>query len=55
MKNLGAIFVCGMRKILAGMSNVDSYIDDLIMHTNGWQAHLQVLEELILYFINWYM
>ena len=55
MKNSGAIFVCGMRKILAGMSNVDSYIDDLIMHTNGWQAHLQVLEELILYFINWYM
>ena len=26
------------------MSNVDSYIDDLIIHTNDWQAHLQVLE-----------
>ena len=36
-----------MRKILAGMNNVDSYIDDLIIHTNDWQAHLQVLEELL--------
>ena len=40
MKNLGATLVDGMRKILAGMSNVDSYIDDLIIHTNDWQAHL---------------
>ena len=37
----------GMRKIFAGMSNLDSYIDDLIIHTNDWQAHLQVLEELL--------
>ena len=34
-------------KILAGMSNVDSYIDDLLIHTNDWQAHIQVLEELL--------
>ena len=47
IKNLGATLVRGMRKILAGMSNVDSYIDDLIIHTNDWQAHLQVLEELL--------
>ena len=47
MKNSGATLVRGMRKILAGMSNVDSYIDDLIIHTNDWQAHLQVLEELL--------
>ena len=47
MKDSGATLVRGMRKILAGMSNVDSYIDDLIIHTNGWQAHLQVLEELL--------
>ena len=25
---------------------MDSYIDDLIIHTNDWQAHLPVLEEL---------
>ena len=36
-----------MRKILAGMNNVDSYIDDLIIHTNDWQVHLQVLGELL--------
>ena len=47
MKDSGATLVRGMRKILAGMSNVDSYIDDLIIHTNGWQAYLQVLEELL--------
>ena len=47
MKNSGATLVRGMRKILAGMNNVDSYIDDLIIHINDWQAHLQVLEELL--------
>ena len=36
-----------MGKILAGMNNVDSYIDDLIIHTNDWHAHLQVLEKLL--------
>ena len=30
MKNSGATLVRGMKKILAGMNNVDSYIDDLI-------------------------
>ena len=47
MKNSRATLVRGMRKILAEMSNVDSYNDDLIIHTNDWQAHLQVLEELL--------
>ena len=46
-ENLGATLVRGMRKILAGINNVDSYIDDLIIHTNVWQAHLQVLGELL--------
>ena len=47
MKNSGATLVRGMRKILSGVINVDSYIDDLIIHTNDWQAHLQVLGELL--------
>ena len=47
MKNSGATLVREMRKILGGMSNVDSYIDNLILHTNDWQAHFQVLEELL--------
>ena len=29
------------------MNNVDRYIDDLTIHTNAWQAHLQVLGELL--------
>ena len=47
MKNSGAKLVGGMRNILGGMNNVDSYIDDLIIHTNDWQVHLQMLEELL--------
>ena len=47
MKNSGATLVPGIRKILAGMNHVDSYIGDLVLHTNDWQAHLQVLEELL--------
>ena len=31
MKNLGTTLVRGIRKILAGMNNVDCYIDDLII------------------------
>ena len=34
MNNSGATLIRGMRKILAGMNIVDSYIDDLIIHTN---------------------
>ena len=47
MKNSGATLVREMRKIFAEMNNIDSYIDDLIIHTNDWQAHLQVLGELL--------
>ena len=47
MKNSGATLVRGIRKILAEINNIDSYIDDLIIHTIDWQAHLQVLEELL--------
>ena len=47
MKNSGATLVRGMRKILAGMSNEDGCIGDLMIHTNYWQAHLQVIEELL--------
>ena len=49
MKNLGATLVRGMKKILAKMNSVDNYmyIDNLIIHTNEWQTHLQVLEGLL--------
>ena len=47
MKNLGATLVRGKRIILAEINNFDTYINDFIMHTNDWQAHLQVLGELL--------
>ena len=47
IKNSGATLVREMRKILAGMNNADSYIDNLIIPTNDWQAHLRVLGELL--------
>ena len=47
MRDSGATLVRGMRKILAGINNVDSYIKDFMLHSNDWQAHLQVLEELL--------
>ena len=45
MKNSGATLVCGMRKFLHGLDHVESYIDDLIVYTEGWdlqQARLAV-------------
>ena len=47
MKNSGATLVRGMRQLLSGMEHVDSYIDDLIIYTEDWDSHLQVLEELL--------
>ena len=35
-KNFGATLVRGMRKILSGLKNVASNIDDLIVYTDDW-------------------
>ena len=35
-----------MRKLLAGLDNVDSYIDDILLHTRTWEEHIQALREL---------
>lgn len=45
MKNSGATLVRGMRKIFSGMTNVESYIDDLIIYNNDWDSHLATLNE----------
>ena len=37
---------CGIRKILTAMNDVESYIDDLIVHTKDRKTHLEVLDEL---------
>jgi hypothetical protein len=35
-----------MRKLLDGMSDLDNYIDDCLVHTTTWGRHLEVLREL---------
>ena len=47
MKNSGATLVRGMRKLLLDIDNIECYIDDLIVYTKDWAAHLQVLDKLL--------
>ena len=47
MKNSGATLVRGMRKLLQDMDNVECYVDNLIIYTKDWAAHLQVLDKLL--------
>ena len=46
MKNAGTTSVGIVRQTLADLDDVDSYIDDLIVHEDAWKTHLLVLEEL---------
>ena len=45
MKNSGATLVQGLRMLISGLENVDSYIDDLIVYTKDWDTHIRVLDE----------
>ena len=36
-----------MRKLLKGMSNIDNFVDDIIIFTSTWGHHMQVFEELL--------
>ena len=36
-----------MRKLLKGMSNVDNFVDDIIIFTSTWEHHMQEFEELL--------
>ena len=45
MVNAGATLVRGVRQLLHGLSQVDSYIDDIIIHTKTWSEHVEVLRE----------
>ncbi|XP_072179722.1 LOW QUALITY PROTEIN: uncharacterized protein [Diadema setosum] len=42
-----AQFTRMMRKVLDGMSNVVNYIDDILIHTDTWQEHVEVLDEVL--------
>ena len=46
MKNSRAALAPGMRKILAGLDNVNCFVDVLILFKDDWKMHLQALEKL---------
>lgn len=45
-KSAGATLMRCMRKLLKGMEHVHNYIDDILVHTNTWEEHLQALGNL---------
>lgn len=44
--NAPATFSRLMRKLLAGMDCLDNFIDDILIFTDTWEQHLEVLREL---------
>ncbi|GFR70659.1 zinc finger protein [Elysia marginata] len=46
MMNSGATLTRVVKKLLCGMNNVVDYIDDLLVHTETWEAHVETLAEL---------
>ncbi|GFO27599.1 Zinc finger protein [Plakobranchus ocellatus] len=42
----GATLTHAVKKLLCGMDNVVDYIDDLLIHTETWEAHVKTLSEL---------
>jgi len=46
MVNAGAICIQSTRNLLKSMTNVESYIDDMLVHTTTWEEHLESLREL---------
>ena len=45
--NSGATFSRMMRKLLKGLDNVDNYLDDVTVHTQTWEQHLEALRGLL--------
>ncbi|XP_033730000.1 uncharacterized protein LOC117319277 [Pecten maximus] len=44
--NAPATFSRLMRKLLRGMDHLDNFIDDIIIYTDTWEKHMDVLSEL---------
>src|SRR5678815_3880373 len=45
--NAGATLVSAVRKILRGMKSTNSYLDDIIVHTETWEDHVIEIRELL--------
>ena len=48
MKNILASFQCMINKIISGLQGCESYIDDVVVHANTWEEHLDRLKGLFL-------
>ena len=46
MFNSAATLVRAIRKLLAGLYNVDSHIDYILIHTKTWEEHILALREM---------
>ena len=44
-----------MRKLLKGMSNIDIFVDYVIIFTSTWEQHLQVLDQLLMHLRDVYL
>ena len=43
--NAGSTYTRKMRLLLGDLLNVDNYIDDVLMHSDSWEIHLQTLRK----------
>ena len=46
LKNAPARFQRLINQIINGLDGVEAYLDDLIVHSNSWEEHLRILQEL---------
>ena len=46
--NSGATYTRMMRILLAGLADVDNYIDDILVHSETWESHLSTLEQVFI-------
>ena len=47
LMNSGATYTRMMRKLTAGLQNIDHYIDDCLIHTSSWEEHLTSLRSFL--------
>ena len=46
LKNAPTRFQRLINQIINGLDGVEAYLDDLIVHSNSWEEHLRILQEL---------
>ncbi len=45
MKDSGSSFQRLMNRVLKGLKECSVYIDDILLYTESWEEHVQLLEE----------